>query len=111
MNAKVDLAVLTNALTDIIIHVDNESIEGLGLKHGHLNDRHASKEIINKLDFKTGIEVPAGSPANVGFSAARLGLKTALLGTVGNDKYGQDYLQSLNQAGIVALVRSFSGLN
>ncbi len=102
----VELIGLTNAVTDITIDVTDEELQRIGLQKGFRND-HAQMPYDEFIEFVRGKEKtisPAGSSANVVYTAARLGLETALLGSVGNDAYGSNYLQSLDECGISSYV-------
>ena len=55
----------------------------------------------NKLPYKDVVVVPAvGNSPNAAVAAHRLGLKTALVTNIGNDKFGKECLDALRQEGI-----------
>lgn len=96
---KLDLAGLTNALTDIIVNVSEKELALLGISKGAYKVLSSAQkenlfEILSKKEKKLSA---AGSPANVIFNSAILGLDTALLGTIGNDTFGKKYLNELNK--------------
>ncbi len=99
---KLDLVGLTNALTDIVVNVSDEELKSIWLQkgvYGGLSKTNNQKlfELLNEKEKKF---FQAGSPANVIFNSARLGLNTALLGTVGDDDIGEKYRQKLKDSGI-----------
>jgi sugar/nucleoside kinase (ribokinase family) len=102
-----DLVCLTNALTDIIVSVGYNDLKkinvekgkGRGLKH---IDPLVFKQI---LDGKKLTYCSAGSPANTAFNAKKLGLDTALIGSVGDDYAGNLYLEELRNKGISVCFR------
>jgi sugar/nucleoside kinase (ribokinase family) len=54
--------------------------------------------------------LPGGTAANVACAAQRLGLRTALFGSVGNDSHGKAALLALNEFGVdTSLIRTING--
>lgn len=102
MKEKFDIIGLTNVLTDVIIPATDEDIAFLGLKKGFHNrmtwiDQHRLKDFLKNREQEY---CAGGSPANVIFDSAALGLKTGLIGVVGDDIIGSDYLMDLVERGI-----------
>lgn len=106
----VDLLGLTNAMTDVVVNVTDAELSWWGLEKGHVNGivnvPYASflKEIAGRE-----MTQPAGSPANVIYTAASLGLSTALIGCVGNDALGRAYIQAARRRGIKSLITTQRG--
>lgn len=100
--AKLDLVGLTNALTDIVVEVSEDELRSIWLQKGIYGGlaKINNQRLFEILDEKEKKLFQAGSPANVVFNSARLGLNTALLGTVGQDDIGERYIQKLNDCGI-----------
>jgi sugar/nucleoside kinase (ribokinase family) len=102
---------LTNALTDIVVKVTEKEFERLNIKKGSTNGFSKINEaILNKIisrrkkSYQTG-----GSPGNVIFNSYRLGLKAALMGTVGTDDIGQNYLHELEKTDIFYVINKTKG--
>ncbi|MFC1623600.1 carbohydrate kinase family protein [Patescibacteria group bacterium] len=56
----------------------------------------------DKIPYQEAVEVPAvGNSPNASVSAARLGLKSALITNIGDDKNGQTCLESLKEDGVI----------
>lgn len=54
-----------------------------------------------KIPYEYAVEIPAvGNAANVSVSVSRLGLKSALVANIGNDRNGQLCLESLKKDGV-----------
>lgn len=105
-----DIAALTSAITDIIIRVTDDDLHRFGIRKGVLNNSCVDEEKFQKEILSKEREmVPAGSSANVVFNASAFKLQTSLLGTVGNDSIGRNYIQSLNEAGISPLLSVSDG--
>lgn len=105
-----DIAALTNAITDIIVNVTDKDLHRFGIRKGVLNNSCNDEENFQQHISKRSREVvPAGSSANVIFNASAFKLETSLLGTVGNDSIGQDYIRSLTGAGITSLLSVSDG--
>jgi sugar/nucleoside kinase (ribokinase family) len=107
----IDLLGLTNAMTDITVHVMDKELKDLGLKKGFLNrsghyDMDALEAVIEKKDKKV---FQAGSPANVVFGAAHLGLQTGLIASVGDDPVGSIYLDIVVAKGITPYFNKTEG--
>jgi len=99
-----DVLALTNAITDIIIEVTDKEMAELGLKKGVLNDKeivYSNREFLDMIaDEKSLTLVPGGSSANVAHGVAVLGLKSGLIGTVGNDNIGKNYRRDIRKIGL-----------
>ncbi len=104
-----ELVGLTNALMDIVIKVSDDELAELGFKKGAWN-RQVNIDYAGLLALMDrAIYYPSGSPANTIFGAAKNGIKTALIGTIGNDQFGKDYSASLNDYGIENLLEVANG--
>ena len=107
----IHLTGLTNAMTDIIVDASDVEIREMGLKKGFYNPK-ADFDYQRFLEFvaaKGKMECPGGSPFNVVCNLSRLGLNTVLLGTVGDDKRGHDYIEYAKARRIGSLVSKAAG--
>jgi sugar/nucleoside kinase (ribokinase family) len=106
---------ISDALTDIIIEVEDHELQVLGLPKGNsieLNGENLKK--LQKLSHRHIPTVsPGGSPTNVIYGASNLGLVCAFIGCVGSDDYGYDYINNLRENDIhtfVSIKRGRSGI-
>ncbi len=107
---NLDLLVVTNAITDKVYNVPQDFLEELGLNKGSENRAILRGKIGECLQERSPVyESPAGSPANVGFSGAVLGLRTGIVGSVGDDSHGLTYKTTLQQYGIQDYIQTYSG--
>ncbi len=99
---KYQITAISDALTDIIIELDDESIRKLGLKKGVsiVIDDAMFEKFRSVIDKDKMVISPGGSPTNVIYGASNLGLKCAFLGCVGNDDFGYDYINNLRENNI-----------
>ena len=92
-----------NALVDIMIPVENESIlEMLGLPKGSMQlvDRERSASVISALKgYKKSLSA-GGSAANTIHGLAKMGASTGYIGVVGEDELGGAFVRDLIQAGV-----------
>lgn len=98
---SLDLLVITNAVTDLVYPVSHEFLQSLDLRRGAEHRTVLRSQIAQKLEtVPQSYESPAGSPANVGFSAAVLGLRVGLVGCLGQDTLGAAYRKMITDYGI-----------
>jgi len=102
MTKKFDLVGLTNALSDVIINIKEDELSELGLVKGaQCGIRHVdTTKLKNLLSERRKHYCVAGSPANTILNASALGLRTALLGTIGGDRAGKIYEAELMRRGV-----------
>ncbi len=100
-----DITGLTNALTDVIIRVTDIELQKVGLTKGFFHEKSSFdyEQLLQILVGRKIKTVQGGSPANVIHGAARMGLKTALFGTVGGDDFGKKYVKALQKARVQCL--------
>lgn len=93
---------ITNALTDILIPVNDSELTTLGITKGASTsirkiDLNQVNKLLNERQIKT---FPAGSPTNTIRGLRNLGFNCALIGAVGQDKTGEEFIQRISQEGI-----------
>jgi len=95
-----NLTGLTNALTDIVFEIKRRDLDKLGLKEGsHNYSNRGLRERVESVARDRKLFY-AGSAANTMFNLSALGLNTALIGAVGNDSAGHNYLDNLKIFGV-----------
>ncbi|HOT30357.1 MAG TPA: adenosine kinase [Candidatus Ozemobacteraceae bacterium] len=112
---KYQLTAISDALTDIIIEVEDEELVTLDLPKG--NSIELTPENLKKLQKIAQKHLPTispgGSPTNVIYGASNLGLRCSFIGCVGSDDYGYDYINNLRENDVdtyVSIKRGRSGL-
>lgn len=112
---KYQITAISDALTDIMIEVDDDVLHKLELPKG--NSIELNEENLGKLEKIVATHkprsAPGGSPTNVIYGASNLGLRCAFIGCVGSDDYGYDYINNLRENDIdtyVSIKRGSSGL-
>jgi sugar/nucleoside kinase (ribokinase family) len=106
---ELDLIVITNALTDEVYNVPNEFLQEFNLKKIE-NGKKLTSELEEMLEHQTMThKSPAGSPANVGFSCATLGLNVGIVGTLGTDELALKYKSKMMRYEITNLMNVVPG--
>ena len=93
-----------NPLIDVIVNVDDEDLERLGLYKGTMNLISLEKRLELTDFIKTKKEPKfscGGSCPNTVITLASLGIETTLGGKVGSDEYGTIYKERLASLGVV----------
>lgn len=106
---KKELSVLAicNVLKDIIIKVTDEELVELGLSKGmmHLVSEETQQNILDKFASREKIVEMGGSGPNMIRTLSVLGATVSQGGMVGNDLYGELYLNRVNELGIKNNIR------
>ncbi len=99
-----DVVGLGNALMDFLVRTEEAALSNLNLNKGemHLVEEEKAKQLLGTLN--PTIFSPGGSAANTIKGISFLGGKTILYGKVGNDQYGESYIQNLNSQGVVTRI-------
>ncbi|MCB9806106.1 carbohydrate kinase family protein [Candidatus Nomurabacteria bacterium] len=97
-NEKIDFLAVGDIVTDAFIELIDAWIE--------IDNPDKSKELCmrfgDKIPYKDVVVVPAvGNSPNAAVSAHRLGLKSALVTDLGDDKFGIEQLETLKSKGII----------
>ena len=86
-----------NPIVDIIFHVSDEDIKTLELQKGTMSlvTKKRQTEIINYLQIENASIFPGGSAPNTIIACNGLGVSSVLSGKIGNDKFGEIYLDQI----------------
>lgn len=100
-DAKHDVLTIGNAITDILVRVDDEFIEEEHLSKGimHLIEGDRSDQLYKKMP-KDRKQISGGSAANTAAGVASLGGKAAFVGKVADDDIGNFFSRDLREAGV-----------
>ena len=100
MSKQTQLLGISNAIVDILAHVENEFISEIGAERGAMNliDEDQAREIYEKMGPAT--EMSGGSVANTIASFANLGGTAAYIGHVHNDQLGEIFNHDMRSLGI-----------
>ncbi|MBF0407342.1 MAG: adenosine kinase [Candidatus Riflebacteria bacterium] len=112
---KYHLTAISDALTDVIIEVQDEELSELVLIKGNSIEINAEnhRKLQKLAERHLPTVSPGGSPTNVIYGASNLGLSCAFIGCVGNDDFGYAYINNLRENDIdpyVTIKRGRSGL-
>ncbi len=112
---KYQITAISDALTDIIMEVEDADLKALHLSKGNSIEltRNNLRELQKIARRRTPTISPGGSPTNVIYGASNLGLSCAFLGCVGSDDFGYDYINNLRENDIdtyVSIKKGKSGL-
>tara|TARA_B100000427_G_scaffold326900_1_gene336420 strand:+ start:1134 stop:2129 length:996 start_codon:yes stop_codon:yes gene_type:complete len=95
-----------NPLVDIIFHATDKDIEILNLKKGSMDlvNEKRQKEIIDYFKIENCSIMPGGSAPNTILACNGLGVPSVLSGKIGNDKFGDIYLDQINRYNVLSQV-------
>ena len=100
MTADVQLLGISNAIVDILAHVDNAMIERIGVMPGSMSliDERRAHEIYDMMGPAT--EMSGGSVANTIAGFANLGGRAAYIGRVRDDQFGEIFNHDMRSLGV-----------
>ena len=100
MSEDVQLLGISNAIVDVLAHVDDEVIEKIGVVPGSMNliDEQRAHEIYELMGPAT--EMSGGSVANTVAGFANLGGRAAYIGRVRDDQLGEIFNHDMRSLGI-----------
>ena len=100
MTDDVQLLGISNAIVDVLAHVDNALIEEIGVVPGSMNliDERRAHEIYEMMGPAT--EMSGGSVANTIAGFANLGGRAAYIGRVSDDQLGEIFNHDMRSLGI-----------
>ncbi|NBO93116.1 MAG: adenosine kinase [Planctomycetia bacterium] len=91
-----------HALVDIFIDVNDDEFSSLGFERGtmRLVDADEQRQLLARFQRHDPRLISGGSVANSTFAFAQLGGAAALLGCVGDDRYGLFYREEFERQGV-----------
>jgi sugar/nucleoside kinase (ribokinase family) len=100
MGTNVQLIGISNAIVDILAHVDDEFLNSIGAPLGSMTliDEQKAHEIYNKMGPST--EMSGGSVANTVAGFANLGGSAAYIGRVRDDQLGDIFVHDMQSLGV-----------
>jgi sugar/nucleoside kinase (ribokinase family) len=100
MTDDIQLLGISNAIVDVLAHVDHELIEQLGIVPGSMNliDEQRAHEIYAMMGPAT--EMSGGSVANTIAGFANLGGRAAYIGRVRDDQLGEIFNHDMRSLGV-----------
>ncbi|HSG98092.1 MAG TPA: adenosine kinase [Woeseiaceae bacterium] len=110
MNHDIQLLGISNAIVDVLAHVDHEFLETIGAEPGSMTliDKERAKEVYNMMGPAT--EMSGGSVANTVAGFANLGGSAAYIGKVRNDQLGRIFNHDMRSLGVdIRLPRAADG--
>jgi sugar/nucleoside kinase (ribokinase family) len=110
MPAKVQLLGISNAIVDVLAHVDDTFLDRIGAEPGSMTliDKERAKDIYNMMGPAT--EMSGGSVANTIAGFANLGGSAAYIGKVRDDQLGRIFNHDMRSLGVdIRLPRATDG--
>ena len=100
MTQSVQLLGISNAIVDVLAHVDSAFLEAIGAPLGSMTliDEHRAQDIYSKMGPAT--EMSGGSVANTIAGFANLGGSSAYIGKVRNDQLGEIFNHDMRSLGV-----------
>jgi sugar/nucleoside kinase (ribokinase family) len=100
MTTQVQLIGISNAIVDILAHVDDPFLDSIGAPRGSMTliDEEKAHEIYDKMGPAT--EMSGGSVANTVAGFANLGGSAAYIGRVRNDQLGDIFVHDMQSLGV-----------
>jgi len=100
MTDNVQLLGISNAIVDVLAHVDHELIEKIGVVPGSMNliDERRAHEIYEMMGPAT--EMSGGSVANTIAGFANLGGRASYIGRVRDDQFGEIFNHDMRSLGV-----------
>jgi sugar/nucleoside kinase (ribokinase family) len=100
MENRVQLLGISNAIVDILAHVDEAFLEKIGAPRGSMTliDEHKAREIYSMMGPAT--EMSGGSVANTVANFASLGGRAAYIGRVKADQLGDIFVHDMRSLGV-----------
>jgi len=97
---RYDVVAIGNALIDVLCHKDDDFIAAQGLRRGLMQPIRPDAAVLLHQAMGRCEEVCGGSAANSMAALARLGLRLAFVGQVGDDRLGRLFADDMAANGI-----------
>lgn len=97
---RYDIVAIGNALVDVLCHKDDDFVAAQGLKRGLMQPIAPDAAVLLHQAMGPCQEVCGGSAANSIAALARLGLRLAFVGQVGDDRLGRLFAGDMAASGI-----------
>jgi len=110
MTDQIQLLGISNAIVDVLTHVDHEFLERIGAEPGSMTliDKERARDIYNMMGPAT--EMSGGSVANTIAGFANLGGAAAYIGKVRDDQLGRIFNHDMRSLGVdIRLPRAADG--
>jgi len=100
MSEKIELLGISNAIVDVLSHVDDDFLDRIGAPPGSMTliDEARAHEIYGLMGPAT--EMSGGSVANTIAGFANLGGKAAYIGRVNDDQLGEIFVHDMRSLGV-----------
>jgi sugar/nucleoside kinase (ribokinase family) len=100
MSSKIKLLGISNAIVDVLSHVDDDFLDRIGAPPGSMTliDEARAHEIYGLMGPAT--EMSGGSVANTVAGFANLGGKAAYIGRVNDDQLGEIFVHDMRSLGV-----------
>ncbi len=100
MASRTQLIGISNAIVDILAHVDNDFLDGIGAPPGSMTliDADQAQALYGKMGPAT--EMSGGSVANTIAGFANLGGNAAYIGRVAADQFGEIFVHDMRSLGV-----------
>jgi len=102
MKKKYNVYGIGNALVDLEFEITDEFLERHEVEKGVMTlvDADTQSRLIKEINHEETVEKPGGSAANTIFAVSQFGGKGFYSCKVANDRFGDIYLEDMNEAGI-----------
>ncbi|QEH80688.1 adenosine kinase [Sphingomonas sp. C8-2] len=97
---RYDVVAIGNALVDVLCHKDDGFVAAQGLRRGLMQPIAPDRAVLLHEAMGQCEEVCGGSAANTMAALARLGLRLAFIGQVGDDRLGRLFAADMAASGI-----------
>lgn len=97
---RYDIVAIGNALVDVLCHKDDDFVAAQGLRRGLMQPIAPEAAVLLHQAMGACEEVCGGSAANSVAALARLGLRLAFIGQVGDDRLGRLFAADMAAGGV-----------